>query len=323
MKKRSGLIVVALLAIALAEYGIRETQTNRIFARLNDDNNNDTKREIVQLLIAGCPKKETYSIMPHYIAERVFGRCRSFTQAQLSGVDFSELNLSGTTFIDTDFSGANFYNAKLTGTDMSQSNLSGADIRFATFTDANLRRVNLSEATLYHGLYRNTDFSSANFSGARLIQARIADSDFSNANFSNAFVYKSSFFSTRLNSANLSDATFSEDHLGSASLTNVNLSNTLFLSTLLRPNKTLTKNQLERENPPLICNSPLPQPMNSQVSEYRDCNNLAQILQQRHPEEFPSREEVNIHFEAAICDSFVSRNVEMAGYEPITCSEQS
>ena len=297
-------------------------QTKRDFARLNHESNRDEKREFVQDLVAGCPQKEASAIVPHYFIERVFGQCRPFVQAQLSGVDFSELNLSGATFIGTDLSDTNFYNATLTGTDMSQSNLRGADISFATFKDANLREVNLSNATIHHGIYENINFSHANFSGVRLIRADFSSkSDLSNANFSNAYVYSSTFLGARLDEANLSNATFSETHFGDASLSNADFSNTLFLSTLLRTAQGLTQAQLESANPPLICNSPLPKAMNNQVSEHRDCDNLTQILQQKHPEEFENREAVETYFKAVICDSFVSRNVEMEGYDPTSCSE--
>lgn len=319
MKKRNGLIIAGLLAIILAEFGIREALTRQTLAKLQAETDNAAKRELVQNLATGCPHTEAHTVIPHYVIERVFGPCRPFIQTQLANVDLSELNLSGATFTSANLSGANFYNASLVGTTLDQSNLRDASLSFTQLEDASLQNVALINATLNYVSASNTDFSNADFSGAHLTQVTLWKSNFTHASFTNAYVHESSLLQAQLDEANLSNATFSGVHLGSASLNNTNLSNTLFLSTLLRPIETLTQGQLETENPPLICNSPLPKAFNMQVGEHRDCENWPQVLQQRHPKEFASSEAAQTYFEALICDSFVSRNVDMAAYEPVNC----
>jgi len=113
------------------------------------------------------------------------------SEAELSGVDFSE-----TVLTDIDFSGANLENA----------NFQDAEFRRLDFSDANLRDANLSGVKAETNLFTDARLGSADLSDAFLVE-----SDFSGANLMRA----------NLEGANLDNANLSEAYLGGVTMSDV------------------------------------------------------------------------------------------------------
>ena len=160
------------------------------------------------------------------------------------------------------------------GSNLRRTNLSKARLRKADFSNANLSKTNLSEAKL-----RKANLSGANLSGSNLSGAELTEADLS---------------STNLYKANFSEADLSNANLSNANLSNADLHEAILLATDLRTSKSLTKDHLEGDRTPLICNVALPQDMNAVVDSNRDCDCLPQILVNRYPQHFASLEEAEI-----------------------------
>ncbi|MGR3278712.1 pentapeptide repeat-containing protein [Acaryochloris marina NIES-2412] len=165
---------------------------------------------------------------------------------------------------------------------LQRANLIGANFKSATLFGANLRFANLNSANLSGANLSNTNASSSEFIGAKLIsanlnttelnRAKLSDADFSNADLSNA----------KLRKADLSNAILTNAKLADADLSGAILLNTNLLETKL------IQAQLEGKEPPLICNSQLPQ--NWKISRDRDCDNIPSALYKTFPKDFPTLE---------------------------------
>lgn len=114
--------------------------------------------------------------------------------ADLSGANLSNVNLSGADLIDADLIGAYLILTDLSGADLIGAELIGADLSRANLSDANLSDANLSDADLIGAYLINADLSGANLSGANLINADLSRADLSDANLSDANLY-----STKIN----------------------------------------------------------------------------------------------------------------------------
>lgn len=151
---------------------------------------------------------------------------------------------------DADFSAAYLGAANLTAANFMGAHLKNANFSDAILTNASLDVANLSGANLSGAKLTNATLSTANLSGAKLIGADLSNADFSNANLSNA------------------------------NLSNANLSKAILLATDLRTtNGTITKQQLEGQDPPLLCNVALSKQV--PVNPDRDCDRLPQELVER------------------------------------------
>ncbi|MDJ0703199.1 MAG: pentapeptide repeat-containing protein [Leptolyngbyaceae cyanobacterium MO_188.B28] len=146
---------------------------------------------------------------------------------------------------------ANLRNASLRSADLSNADLNNADLR-----NADLNNADLSNADLRFTILSNTDLNNADLNNADLSNA-----DLSNADLGNAFLLSAD--------------------LRSADLRSADLRFTILLDTDLRSAQGLTQEQLAGDNPPLICNSPLPKGI--EIDRNRDCERIAGALQRRYP----------------------------------------
>lgn len=143
----------------------------------------------------------------------------------------------------------------LSDADFSAAYLGAANLTAANFMGAHLKNANFSDAIL-----TNASLDVANLSGANLSGAKLTNATLSTANLSGA----------KLIGADLSNADFS----------NANLSKAILLATDLRTtNGTITKQQLEGQDPPLLCNVALSKEVS--VNPDRDCDRLPQELVER------------------------------------------
>jgi len=154
---------------------------------------------------------------------------------------------------------------------LSRAPLGNADLR-----NADLRKANLSAAILRDADLRSANLSHANLRNADLSYADLSDADLSYADLSNGYwLSAADYSSTTFQDVNLSNA-----NLFKANLSGSDLSNTILLNTDLRYARELVSSQLEGQEPPFLCNTHLPRYIT--VDPNRNCDNLPQVLVQRH-----------------------------------------
>ena len=167
----------------------------------------------------------------------------SFRSADLSRVDFKNVNLS-----DFDLSKANLSKADLTGanickTNLSEANLNGANmsdtyIYFSKFNGASLNKAHFQKAYLDHvsfaGSLLHTSLDNANFSKAQfhhvdLSRTTLEETDLSGAwfsdttNFSESVFFGASLRGARLTNAHLNEVDFTKADLREVSLAGAKL----------------------------------------------------------------------------------------------------
>jgi uncharacterized protein YjbI with pentapeptide repeats len=124
-------------------------------------------------------------------------------RADLSGCNFSGLDLSGLQLYKIDLSNTNLSNALLVGTQLES----------ATISSANLQRANLSTARLVYATLSNSNLTRAILSGANMYAAIVNGANLSFAD---------------LTGANLSGATFNGSTMTGADLSGANMANGKF-----------------------------------------------------------------------------------------------
>ncbi|WP_204138708.1 pentapeptide repeat-containing protein [Halomicronema sp. CCY15110] len=186
----------------------------------------------------------------------------------LSGANFSEVDLNGTDLSGANLSGANFSGAALCGANLSGANLNGADLNGADLSGANLSGANLNGADLIRA-----NLNSTNLSNASLRYANLSEANFRYANLSGADFRQANLSGADLNCTLLSRANFSEANLSSALLFFINLRDVLNLEPF----------QLAAQPSPLLCHVALPtfgqQP---DVNPNRACDRIPQLLSTRY-----------------------------------------
>lgn len=148
--------------------------------------------------------------------------------ANLTGVNFSNANLSDANLGDANLSGADLSGADLSGADLSSTNLSGTNLSCANLSRADLNRADLSSANLNHA-----KLSHANLSHADLSSTNLSHADLSNAILFGANLSEANLSSVSLNHADLCRADLSGADLRHAILNGSNLSDTILFSTNL------------------------------------------------------------------------------------------
>jgi len=137
--------------------------------------------------------------------------------------------------------------------------------------------ANLSSAYLYNANLTGIRFCGANLSNANLGHIDLDGADLNNANLDGANLDTANLRSAILDGADLSDtkltgADFSSANLCFARLSSADLKGTRLNSADLRFTEGLTKEQLEGESPPYLCNTKLPKGID--IDPNRDCGCL-------------------------------------------------
>ncbi|MEM6255150.1 MAG: pentapeptide repeat-containing protein [Cyanobacteria bacterium P01_D01_bin.156] len=198
-------------------------------------------------------------------------------RVSLEGIDLPNADLSRVNLSNADLSFANLSNADLAGVDLSNADLSSAELKDTDLSDAFFSNTDLSSADLRGSDPSGSDFGNVDLSGTNLSEADFSDADLSWTDFSGA---------------NLSGADFSNTKLNNADFSNANLSSAIFLGTDLRLTDIgLLASQLNSENPPLMCNAPLPESVEIDDDKDSDCNEIVTIFYQRYSDEFASLEQ--------------------------------
>lgn len=290
LKTGAWLIIPALILLVVVEHNIRENGVKQDYARLVGKGNYEEKLT-VEALVSGCQKQKEMLWLPSYIAERLFGNCRSLMKVLLQNASFSNVDLNGSDLSKAILRFADLREANLSNADMLNAELNGANLSDANLSSSNLSSADLSSTFLYGANFSNSKLVDASLKFANLSYANLSDTKLNRAfllttNLSKADLNRTDFTEATLTEANLNEATLTEANLSGADLSYANLKGTILLKTDLRETQHLTQSQLEGNEPPLICNSPLPQ--NIKIDPNRNCDKVAAALHKRYPESFSS-----------------------------------
>jgi hypothetical protein len=115
------------------------------------------------------------------LGRRDTNRHDSDRKVDLSGVNFSGLDLAISDFADTNLAGADLADANLTLAD-----LTGANLALADLTGANLRSAKLASVDLFLANMTRADLTDANLTGANLTRADLTRADLTRADLTRA-----------------------------------------------------------------------------------------------------------------------------------------
>ena len=279
IKIASWLTIPVLVAVGMVEHNLREASVKANRARLLQAGA-DKEKQAVENLVRGCSLQEKMKWLPSYLAERLFGNCRSLFQAPLNGAKLRNADLSNVDLFSADLSNVDLFSADLFSADLSNVDLFSADLSNAILSNAILSDADLYDADLSYAVLNSSDLSDANLFSVILGYTNLHDANLSYTDLRNA-----NLRDTNLSNADLSNADLSYTVLSNADLRDTNLHNADFrepilLNTDFRTTKELTQEQLEGDHPPFICNSPLPTSV--KINRNRDCDKLATILIERY-----------------------------------------
>lgn len=150
-------------------------------------------------------------------------RRHGYGHMDVSGFEFSGLDLADVDFRHAIAADARFVAANLTGADFSAADLTGAD-----FTRADLSRANLAGADLTTATLAGATLAGANLTGAKLAELDLAGLDLTGvvatqADFSRANLEKTRFEQAVLVRANFTEATLTGARFAGARLANAAL----------------------------------------------------------------------------------------------------
>lgn len=170
----------------------------------------------------------------------------SFTGADLTGADLSNLILTKADFRDAILEGVNFADSDLTGADFSNAVLAGANLTRvkcagAKFCGTNIGRAILKDADFSGGLdmsdavLAKSDLSGAQFNGANLNGVDLSECIFNNTDMSGVTAPQLLFISSdlkglRLTGADLTQGTFIETDVSGVDFNKANLSSATFVT---------------------------------------------------------------------------------------------
>ncbi len=137
---------------------------------------------------------------------------------RLQGLDFSNINLSGSVLERVDLRQVIFKNANLNGIKIVKVDLRGADLSNSSLVDANLAFSNLTEANLSQANLLRVNLSQSKLGSALLLKAELMKSNLSEADLSSANLKGANLVLANLRKANLVKANLSESNLSAANL---------------------------------------------------------------------------------------------------------
>lgn len=154
----------------------------------------------------------------------------SFAKADLSGLNLSELDLSGINLCDAqlreaDLEGTNLKYATLKDADLWAAQLKNAKLQHSNFFEAKVQWADLTKANLAKADIRGADFSNAKFRNAQLIATDMQWGIFHNASFHHATMDSVNLYGADLKQANLIKVNLSNAFIKSANLSAVNMNN--------------------------------------------------------------------------------------------------
>lgn len=139
-------------------------------------------------------------------AERILAGDRDFSDLDLTGADFSGMDLHGTRWQRTLLESADFSGCVLDGADFSEALL----VR-ARFSRTSLRGAGFTKANMVLAVCENTDFSGARFDQTQLDELRAEGCDFSDAKLDDLTLDKAHLSDCRFDRAQLVSVDFLDE----------------------------------------------------------------------------------------------------------------
>ena len=188
--------------------------------------NDEAKQYLNKTELLGI-KQETNTIN-HSSLEKILDKHKLFIltkgkdgkRADLSNVDFQEINLQ-----NKDLRGAILDFTNFSNSDLRWSTLKGCKLRNSKFEKAKLFKIDLEGANLRGSSFQKANLSEANLKYTKLSWSNLEAVSFKKAFFENASIENSNLQRSDLSSANLLNANLRRSTLIKANLTNANLTN--------------------------------------------------------------------------------------------------
>ncbi|MGK7927546.1 MAG: pentapeptide repeat-containing protein [Spirulina sp.] len=222
--------------------------------------------------------------LPFFSEERVVLWESNLEEADLWEANLEGANLGGANLEGTNLGGANLERAYLVGVNLEEVYLVRANLERINLVSANLKGANLVEANLEGAGLGGANLEGANLGGANLERANLVRAKLEGANLGGVNLEGANLVRANLEGADLEKANLENTSLAKANLDNTILPDTIFLSTELHITKKLTQQQLEGNDPPFLCHSPVPETFG--IDPDRDCDRLPRFLVESYPERF-------------------------------------
>jgi uncharacterized protein YjbI with pentapeptide repeats len=159
-------------------------------------------------------RTENPSVRPN-LATEVFVNA-DLTGANLGEADLTECNFANCKLLGANLNASNLGAAVFGNADLTQANLSGADLIRAEFANARLREAAMFRTDIFMANFRN-----AQMQHAVLMMANIRQSDFSGADLTGTMLMFTSFASVLLDDVSIHDAQFENTLLSNLDLRNI------------------------------------------------------------------------------------------------------
>ena len=146
---------------------------------------------------------------------------KKFVFEDLTGIDFSNMDLERIRFSSTPLTGSSFKEANLTGailwkTDLRHVNFEGANLKEAVLWENDLRYVNFEGANLTGADLSKTDLRYVNFEGANLTGANLHKSNLQGVDLKDAILQETDLRGANLKGTDLTGVTLEKESLNMA-----------------------------------------------------------------------------------------------------------
>src|SRR5574337_387645 len=157
------------------------------------------------------------------------------------GINFNNLDLSGSNLAGATLDGLHLSNSKLIGANLTGASLQGTYFEKTNLTNAIVRNINAGFASFQNSVLTNADFSgailsNADFTHSDITNLNLSGADLSFSDFTNAYIHGNTFDSNTIfsgasyisadfSNSNLSGLNLSSADFTSANFTGSNLSN--------------------------------------------------------------------------------------------------
>lgn len=153
-----------------------------------------------------------------------------------------------------------------------------SNLQKAVFWHSNLKKVQFFDSNFQEAQLRLNDFQEAVFSNSQFQQTNLSKTNFQKANLS-----ANNFQGVDWSDSNLQKAVLVANNLQGANLSGTNLDRALLIDMDWQTVTGLVQEQLEGDNPPLLCNTLVPKEFG--IDKDRDCSKLAQALLDHFPKQ--------------------------------------
>jgi uncharacterized protein YjbI with pentapeptide repeats len=148
---------------------------------------------------------------------------------------------------------------------------------------AKLEIVNFQKVKMLDSDLQKARLWSSNFQGAYLRKNNLQEAELLQILLQESKLFANNLTGVNLSGGNLQKALLIGNNFQGANLSGSNLDRTFLIDMDLRTVTGLSREQLEGENAPLICNTSLPKQFD--INKDRDCDRIAQALLKNFPKQ--------------------------------------